>query len=152
MRRSQGFTLIEVMITVAIVAILAAIALPSYSDYVRRGRLTEALSALSNMRVKMEQYFQDNRSYVAVPAACGAPGTSVAPLPPNSNNFVFACVPVAAAGVNPSSYTITATGAGTMLGFIYTLTDQNVQTTTGVPPGWLGVGNNCWVTKKDGSC
>ena len=57
MPRSRGFTLIELMIAVAIVAILAAIAIPSYSEYIRRSRITEAISALSGMRVKMEQFF-----------------------------------------------------------------------------------------------
>ena len=63
MRSNSGFTLIEVMITVAIVAILAAIAVPSYNEYVQRARITEATSALADMRNKMEQYFQDNRTW-----------------------------------------------------------------------------------------
>jgi type IV pilus assembly protein PilE len=145
MRRSQhGFTLIEVMITVAIIAILSAIALPSYTQYVTRSRITEAVSGLSGMRIKMEQFFQDNRTYAG---ACNA-GT-IAALP-TGTNFVFDCNPAPTL----TTYTVRAIGkAGSpMAGFTYTLDQLNAQTTTSVPPGWsLGTGN-CWVLKKDGSC
>ena len=141
MQRPRGFTLIEVMITIAIVAILAAVAIPSYSEYVRRGRITEAVAALSGMRVKMEQYFQDNRTYVG---AC-AVGT-VAPKPTDSNNFTFTCPTLAA-----TAYTITATGVNSMAGFVYTIDQSNVRATTGVPAGWT-TSATCWVLKKDGSC
>ena len=60
-----GFTLIELMIVIAVVAILAAVALPAYGDYLRRGQLPEAFTNLADLRVKMEQYYQDNRSYGA---------------------------------------------------------------------------------------
>ena len=62
---ARGFTLIEMMIAVALVAILAAIAMPNYNNYVRRGQLSEAFTALSDMRVKMEQHYQDNKFYGA---------------------------------------------------------------------------------------
>ena len=84
MTRSRGFTLIELMIAVAIIAILAAIAIPAYTDYIRRGRITEAFATLSGMRVKMEQYFQDNRTY----AAPASPAT-IAPLPATTTNFNY---------------------------------------------------------------
>lgn len=146
MRRSQGFTLIEIMIVVAIIGILAAVAVPQYQNYVRQSRVTIASSTLSAMRVSMEQYFQDNRSYVG---AC-QPGT-VAPTPgpaPNatSPSFTFACSNLAL-----TAYTVTATGAGPMAGFIYTINEQNVRATLGTGP-WGVTNAACWIQQKGGNC
>ncbi|MBN4079143.1 prepilin-type N-terminal cleavage/methylation domain-containing protein [Beggiatoa alba] len=58
------FTLIELMIAVAIVALLAAVALPSYSGYVVRSKIADTTSQLSDLRLRMEQFRQDNRSYL----------------------------------------------------------------------------------------
>src|SRR5690242_17843139 len=96
--RSAGFTLIEVMIVVAIVGILAAIALPNYTEYVTRGKLVEAHSILAGHRVKMEQFFQDARTYSN---ACDK--GSLAATPAETQYFTFACVSDA------STYTVTAT-------------------------------------------
>lgn len=150
MFRPRGFTLIEVMITVAIVAILAAIAIPSYSEYVQRARISDAVSTLSDMRVKMEQYFQDNRSWAPPgPAAQPCTGGTVAPLPAPTANFTYACAPAPTA----TTYTITATGVAgsSMAGFTYSVNERNQRATLTVPAGWTARAN-CWVLKRDGSC
>src|SRR5262245_7477408 len=83
-RKQGGFTLIEVMIVVTIIAILAAVAIPNYSDYVTRGRVVEAIAGLGDARTKMEQFFQDNRTYptgcVVSPALPGATQVQVSSL------------------------------------------------------------------------
>ena len=139
LRRAGGFTLIEVMIVVAIVGILAAIALPAYGDYVRRSKIVEATSNLSDMRTRMEQFFLDNRSYLNG-GACGVPNRTLA-------SFAFVCAPGGG-----ETWTITATGnsANGMGGFAYTLNERNVRATTST---YWGVGSaTCWVVKKDGTC
>ncbi|MGE5649003.1 MAG: type IV pilin protein, partial [Bacillota bacterium] len=62
--RKSGFTLIELMVTVAVVAIIAAVAMPSYRDYVIRGKIPQATNNLSTLRAQLEQYYQDNQTYV----------------------------------------------------------------------------------------
>ena len=66
-----GFTLIELMIVVAIVGILAAIAYPSYTEYVRRAARADAQGALTSLAAVMERWFSDNNTYVGDPFAAG---------------------------------------------------------------------------------
>lgn len=140
-----GFTLIEVMITVAIVGILAAIALPSYFSYVERSKIIDATVKLGDFRAQMEKYFLDNRRYNNG-GACGVAD----PTPGGNDAFEITC----ALGANPATeYTVTATGRpayGMSSAFVYTVTQANVKSSTG-PTGWTP-GSGCWAVRKDGSC
>lgn len=152
MARRSGFTLIELMMVVAVVAVLAAVAVPAYTDYLKRGKVTEATANLSDMRVKLEQYFQDNRTYVG---ACASGSASALPVPPSVKYFTFAC-----SNLTGTTYTVTATGgiAGSdqsMVGFTYTIDQANAKTTTLAPSSaWVTSTTtaNCWITRKGNAC
>jgi len=149
MSAQRGFTLLELMIVVAVIGILAMIGLPSYSDYVKRGKIAEATSSLSDVRVKMEQFFLDNRTYVGSDAANLPCNTTV--LGTGKKHFTYAC-----SNLGAGTYTVTATGVGTegMTGFTYTVDQQNARQTTAAPTGWAAatMPTNCWITKKGGIC
>lgn len=148
MRKAAGFTLIELMITVVVVAILAAIAVPSYIQYIQRGKISEAVSNLSGTRLQLEKYYADNRMY-------GTGGTCGVTMPSgdNAKYFTITCASGNANSVGDQTYTLTATGTGGVTGFKYTLNESNVRTSTFTSPvtGWNN-SSTCWVTKKGESC
>lgn len=147
-KRTRGFTLIELMIVVVIVGILAAIALPSYADYVRRSKIIEATRGLSDFRTRMEQYFLDNRTYVG---GCAGVGGIKAKVQANVKTFTFACPTETAIAYNLTAAGNAAEGMG---GFGYSVDQANVRQTSGTGP-WgktSTVAPSCWITRKDGSC
>lgn len=139
MKSNRGFTLIELMIAVAIIGILAGIAMPAYNDYVMRGRIAEAHGELAAIRPKLEQHFLDNRTYAG---ACA--NNTVAPLPAGKH-FTFACA------LAQNTYTVTATGIGAAAGFTFTVNEQNQRATPSAAAGWTA-NATCWVTNKGGGC
>lgn len=146
MQRARGFTLVEIMVVVTLIAILTAIALPAYNDYVLRGKLQEATSNLLTMRVKMEQYYQDQRDYLN---ACDSTKPSIAMPPTGLKYFQITCPTHSA-----TAYTIKAQGIeSSVTGFTFTIDQSNTRQTTAVPAGWTTPSpNNCWVNRKSGTC
>jgi type IV pilus assembly protein PilE len=107
-RRVRGFTLIEMMITVVIIGILAAVAYPSYLEYVRKGNRSAAQTFMMTIANRQEQYLLTNRSYTATISDLGG----LVPPPETTGKYTFAVV-VPATTLPVPSYEINATAIGT---------------------------------------
>jgi prepilin-type N-terminal cleavage/methylation domain-containing protein len=142
-RTQAAFTLIEVMVTVAIVAILASVAVPFYGDYVLRGDLTQATNGLSAMRADTERFYQDNRTYattgaIKTPCEIGAA----------YGKFTLSCVGTPAA----KTFKLQAVGSGATAGFTYTIDQNEVMTTTvSGHSGYISCGSK-WILKRGDTC
>ena len=155
-KKQTGFTLIELMIVVAIIGALAGIAVPAYNEYIIRSRITHATSGLSAKRVQLEQFFQDNHTYFQAEGADPVTDPEISSPACNTDDatstyFTFVCDPAATA----TTYTLKATGKGPMTGFIFTVNHANGKASpfSGAPAGWSAHSpDNCWVTGKAGAC
>ncbi|WP_295532371.1 type IV pilin protein [uncultured Pseudacidovorax sp.] len=146
-QRFSGFTLIEVMIVVAIVAILTAVALPSYRDYVLRGQIVEGTNALAAMQANTERYFQDNRTYAAVGSTATPPCSAGADTTRTFGKFLVSC------SGTPTATTYTLQAVASSLGNLtYTVKQDGSRSTSSLPSGW---GANCgtaWIVKRGQTC
>lgn len=104
LHRPRGFTLIEFMVAVAIVGILAAVAYPSYTDYVRKSRRADARSALLDIAARQERRFSQINNYSSSLADFGYTASSV-------TGYTLAL-----SGVTASAFTVTATPTGVQTG------------------------------------
>ena len=138
MHRARGFSLTELMIAVAVVGILAAVAYPSYQNYLRKGTRAAAQSAMLSIADKQQQYLLDARNYAL---GAGALTTLNVTLPKEVDAHYAITVMSSngdATGTKPPSFTITATpktGSAQIEDGALTLTHTGVKTRAG-STGW----------------
>jgi type IV pilus assembly protein PilE len=126
--KSSGFTLVELMITVVIIAILSSIAVPAYRSYVQRSRRSEATSALLRIQAAQEKFFLQNNAYSA--NLVGAPPAGLGMLnTTDSGNYDLVLAPAGA------GYTATATATSTQADdakcVTFTINPNGVRSATG---------------------
>ena len=128
---SEGFTLIELMVTVAVVAILGTIAMTSYTSQIQKSRRTDARSAVMDLAGREEKLFSTTNAYSAVPSDLGyGPVGAVFPIAVGSGYYqVSVAVPT------PVSYVITATPIGSQANdtrcILFTVDQLGTQNSTG---------------------
>lgn len=136
-RRQQGFTLIEVMIVVAIVGILSAIAYPSYTEYIRRGHRADARAGLLQAQQYLERASTATGVYpTTLPTALTWSGDT-------TKRYDIAFL----AGNTNAAYTLTATPKGSQTGDrcgTYTLSNTGVRGAAGKKSGESGYDPDCW--------
>ncbi len=136
MKKFTGFTLIELMITVAIIGILAAIAFPSYTSYVLKSHRSAAITALMELASKEARYYSTNNAYVK---SLTTLGYAADPMPVTSSTTKYYNLSVT--GVTADGFTLQAVPVGNQVNDTcgtYTYNDLGVK---GVSAGTV---KECW--------
>jgi type IV pilus assembly protein PilE len=141
-RKSSGFTLVELIVAMVIAAILAAVAIPAYSNYVRKARRTDAKSALLDMASLEERYFSVNNQYSSTATDIGYAAWPVTVGSGNGDYSIAISNVAAAVPGTPATYTLTATAINDQLKdtlcTTFTLTQAGQQTSSDA------TNNSCW--------
>lgn len=143
--RARGFTLIELMIAVVVVAILLSIAIPSYESEVQKSRRTDAKTAVLDLATREQRYYSVNNSFTTSAQDLGY-GNSGATFPMSVGSGYYSVAVTAPAGANPPTFTVTATAANSQTSdtACQKFTDDN----TGLQKAYDSGGNDntttCW--------
>jgi type IV pilus assembly protein PilE len=133
--RQAGYTLIEAIGTLLVLAMLTSLAINSFASYAKRARAADALEQLDLYHMRMEKAFLDNGNYGVGSCAVTPPTTVV--------QFSYTCTLAADA----QSYTATATGSLGMNGFTFQIDDKSTRTTRAFPDATVPA--NCWMVEKN---
>ena len=140
--RQRGFTLIEMIIVLALIGILLAIAVPSYIEHILRSKITEGITTLMETKVTLEQGFSDKGTYlktVVPPNPANTDCTITTPI--GTTSYSFECKATA------ETFVITMTGKADLDGYEYTINEKDVRATTKHPKQ---TSLTCW--NISGSC
>ena len=130
-KMQKGFTLIELMIVVAIIAILAAIAIPAYQNYIIRSKVTEAITALDMAQTAVSETFQTQGIVPASNASAGLPATAASVASKYVSNLQ-----IGTGGIIKA--TVQGTNAADADGKVVTMTPYEGATTTALAAGYSG--------------
>jgi type IV pilus assembly protein PilE len=133
--RQSGYTLIEVIGTMLVMALLASLAISSFAGYAKRARAADALEQLDLFHMRMEKAFLDNGNYGV--------GTCAVPLPTTVQQFAYTCTLSGGA----QSYTAKATGSVSMNGYIFQIDEKSIRTTQAFPDAVVPA--NCWMVERN---
>jgi type IV pilus assembly protein PilE len=132
---SRGYTLIEAIGTLLVLALLASLAMNSFASYTKRARTADALEQLDLYHTRMEKAFLDSGNYGV--------GTCAVVPPTGVQQFAYTCTLAADA----QSYVASATGSASMTGFVFQIDEKSTRTTRSFPDAT--VPTNCWMVEKN---
>jgi type IV pilus assembly protein PilE len=136
---TAGFTLVELMVSIVVATILITIAVPSYTNQIRKSRRTDARAAVLDLAQREERYMSTNSTYTTSPANLGYSGPNF-PVTLGDNYYTLTVAVVPATPTAPATYTITANAIGAQL------KDQQCQTLSVTSAGVQSStpGTTCW--------
>lgn len=136
-KKQKGFTLIELVIVGILIGTLSMVTMSKVDQYALRGSAQEGVALLKRTQIHLEQFFQDNRTYID-----GCSNINLEDLTKNVKTFDLTCETYV------NGYDLIAVGKK---GITYTLSSNGDMATTSAPSNW-NTSSSCWVINKDGTC